>query len=612
MCGIVGVVAGPRGAQLPQAALAAMTATLRHRGPDAGGHWHEPDGSVAFGHRRLAILDLSAAGHQPMRSRSGRYVICFNGEFYNFGELRRELATVGAQFDGHSDTEVALAAIEHWGVAATLARVRGMFAFGLWDRQERVLVLARDRMGEKPLYYGMVGDSLVFASELKAICQHPQFVATIDRDALALFMRHNYIVAPYTIYRGIYKLTPGSWLQLPATQLPTLAPPTVYWSAAAIAHAGVAGAAQMSDAAWIEHLDQTLRAAVQEQLVADVPLGAFLSGGIDSSTVVALMQAQSARPVRTFTIGFHEAAYNEAHIARQVATHLGTDHTELYVSPQEAMAVIPRLADIYDEPFADSSQIPTVLVAELARSKVTVALSGDGGDELFCGYGRYTHANSLLAPLSWSTALTQLKRWLRGAPRHDADAIYLSLLSHWQPPSAIVPGAVEPPTPLTSAAAALQMGTFTERMMLLDSVSYLPDDILVKVDRAAMAVSLETRVPLLDARVIACAWQVPLALKLRDGSGKWLLRRVLERYLPAHLFERPKMGFGVPIGRWLRGPLRPWAEDLLSASRLGASGLLAVAPIRAKWQDHQAGRANWEYLLWDVLMFQAWYARWIG
>lgn len=629
-----------------------MAAALTHRGPDDAGVWLDAETGIALAHRRLSILDLSPAGHQPMLSPSGRYVIAYNGEIYNHLALRAELdeqpsSIPGSGWRGHSDTETLLAAFEAWGIDATLQKVVGMFAFALWDRAQRTLTLARDRIGEKPLYYGWVNGVLVFASELKALRAYPGFANGIARQALTLFMRHNYVPAPWSIYQNIWKLPPGNYVQFAAAEsaLGRGALKT-YWSLREVADAGLREPFAGSAAEAVAELDRLLRQSVTGQQIADVPLGAFLSGGIDSSTVVAVMQATADRPVKTFSIGFHESDYDEAQQAKAVARHLGTAHTEWYVTPEDARAVIPKLPTLFDEPFADSSQIPTHLVAMLARQQVTVALSGDGGDELFGGYNRYVWATALwrklahlplplrrlaanavfaLSPDAWNRLYGAIDgalpaRWrlrLPGDKLHKAAALfaaecpetlYLRLVSHWQDPAALVVGGEEPLTPLTDPAAWLACPDFAQRMMYLDALTYLPDDILVKVDRAAMAVSLETRVPLLDHRLVAFAWQLPLSMKLRAGQGKWILRQVLDRYVPRTLIERPKMGFGVPIEHWLRGPLKEWAEDLLAAERLQREGFLDPAPIREKWAEHLAGKRNWAYALWNVLMWQAWCA----
>ena len=650
MCGLAGFIGGDWSGGTERVGRLAreMSRVIRHRGPDSAGHWLDPDSRLAFAHARLAIVDLSPAGDQPMVSAGDRYVITYNGEIYNHLDLRRRLEADGRSiaWTGHSDTETLLAAIESWGLQAALEQSIGMFAFALWDRAEKRLVLARDRLGEKPLYYGWQGAGanavFLFASELKALSRHPHFAGEICRRALSLFMRHNYVPAPWSIYEGISKLAPGCYLTLDqGMSEPTL---HTYWSGAAVARQGVADPLRLSDAEAVDELERRLLDAVGQQMVADVPLGAFLSGGVDSSTVVALMQAQSARPVKTFTIGFHEKNYNEAEHAKAVARHLGTDHTELYVTPEEARSVIPRLPAIYDEPFADSSQVPTRLVSELARRHVTVSLSGDAGDELFGGYNRYILTQSLwrkmaavprplrgalaaaltsLSPATWNTLAGAVQPLLPARARlsvpgdkihkgaavlasHSPAELYLGLVSLWRDPSSVVIGGEEPPTLLTGAMPTLDGLSEIERMMALDMLTYLPDDILAKVDRAAMSVSLETRVPLLDHRVVEFAWRLPLDCKLRDGQTKWALRQVLYRHVPAELIERPKMGFGVPIGDWLRGPLRDWAEALLSPARLASEGYFRPEPIRQIWADHLKGHVNRQYLLWCVLMFQAW------
>jgi asparagine synthase (glutamine-hydrolysing) len=621
-----------------------MCQLLIHRGPDDGGSWVDGEVGIALGHRRLSIVDLSPEGHQPMISADGRYVIVFNGEVYNFPELRKQLQSLGYSFRGHSDTEVMLSSFCQWGVLEATQRFNGMFAFALWDRQERVLHLGRDRIGEKPLYYGWCGNTLIFASELKAFKVHPHFQPEINRDALALFLRFSYIPAPYSIYQGIYKLPPATLLSWNGK---TIHPqPVPYWSARIAAESGVAYPFTGSENEAIVNLEALLKDAVRMRMLADVPLGAFLSGGIDSSTTVALMQAQSQQPVKTFSIGFHEQNYNEAQYAKSVAQHLGTDHTELYVTSKEALAVIPKLPSLYDEPFSDASQVPTFLVSQLARNHVTVTLSGDGGDELFAGYNRYFWGRSIWQRIGWipktvrhsiAKALTSVspQTWNRGCAVVDAmlpaklklgvsgdnlhklasilavpnpDIMYAGLVSHWQEQEEVVIGSSELSTVLNNPNLWASLSDFTERMMYLDLMSYLPDDILVKVDRASMGVSLESRIPFLDHRVVEFAWQIPLSMKIRGNQGKWLLRKVLYKYVPKELIERPKMGFGIPIDNWLREPLREWAEDLLDESRLRTEGYLNPQAIRQKWDEHQSGDRNWQYYLWDVLMFQAWLA----
>lgn len=640
MCGIAGLWDPTRrGGDLANC-VRAMTDAMTHRGPDGSGFWHDNETGMALGHRRLSIIDLSDAGHQPMLSADGRWVLTYNGEIYNADELRPELEAAGATFRGHSDTEVLIEACARWGVEATLPRLIGMFAFALWDTRERRLYLVRDRLGIKPLYWGWFGRLLLFGSELKALRAHDGWEPEIDRDSVASYMRHNYVPGPWTIYRNVSKLPPGGVAVFRPGHEPEV---KRYWSLDEIVRAGLANRSDMGDDEAADALEALLGDAVRRRMVADVPLGAFLSGGIDSSLVAALMQANSSRPVRTFSIGFHEHGYNEAQHAKEVARHLGTDHTELYVEPQHARDVIPRLADMFDEPFADASQIPTYLVSEMTRRHVTVALSGDGGDELFAGYVRYFQAMTLfpvlehvpgraraavsaairgISPSAWS-ALFRIApaRWrmpqpgdrmhkLAGILNQSPDGYYRYLISHWQDPDALVRGGREHRGILWDAEVKRYVSDPVERMQYLDTATYLPDDILTKVDRASMAVSLEARVPLIDHRVVAFAWTLPPSMKVRDGTGKWLLRRVLARHVPDRLIDRPKMGFGVPIDSWLRGPLREWAEDLLSERRLAAEGFLDPSMVREKWTQHLGGRVNHQYLLWDVLMFQAWKDRW--
>jgi asparagine synthase (glutamine-hydrolysing) len=646
MCGFTGFLQSSNfiAADVMPSTVGRMAETLHHRGPDDCGVWTDPAAGIALGHKRLSIIDLSPEGHQPMASASGRYVIAFNGEIYNFQVLRDELEMEGFRWRGHSDTEVMLAAFERWGVEGALQRFNGMFAFALWDGNERRLHLARDRLGEKPLYYGWCGRTLLFGSELKALRAHPAWSADISRDALASYLRHNCVPGPLSIYHGIAKLPPAHYLTVSVDSAPATQP-RAYWSLREAAEAGHRHPVNGKDEKQAtDELDTLLRDAVRIRTVADVPVGVFLSGGIDSSTIVALMQAQSMRPVKSFSIGFEEEGYNEAQHAKVVAKHLGTDHTELYVTPEEAMSVIPTLPGIYDEPFADSSQIPTILVSKLARKDVTVSLSGDGGDELFCGYVRYfwgrriwnkiggvptglrSAASSALTALStdsWDRMMGGVSRLL---PRSNlgevtgdrihklaevlsvpsADVLYEGLISHWPDPDSIVHGAREPQTGPAGGDHADALKDFTARMMYRDALTYLPDDILVKVDRASMSVSLEARVPLLDHRVVEYAWRVPLSMKIRNDQGKWLLRQVLYRYVPRELIERPKMGFGVPIDSWLRGPLRDWAENLLGERKLHEGGYFDAKAIRKKWAEHLSGARNWQYWLWDVLMFQAW------
>ena len=637
MCGIAGVLSCRASGLGPL--VSKMIGAIRYRGPDDFGIWCDERAGLGLGHARLSVLDLSPDGHQPMLSSSGRYVLSYNGEVYNFAELRSELEIAGQKFRGHSDTEVMLAAFEEWGIEEAVQRFVGMFAFALWDRVERQLTLVRDRLGEKPLYYGWCGESFLFGSELKALSAHPSWRGDINRAVLASYMRYGYVPLPHSIYRGICKLLPGAWLKISVNDQPGHMPvPTTYWSARGVAMQDPC--TDLSDAAATDALDSLLRQAVGRQMISDVPLGAFLSGGIDSSAIVAFMQSQSSRPVRTFSIGFSESDYDEARYAKLVAAHLGTDHTELYLSAEEALNVIPRLPNIYDEPFGDSSQIPTHLVAALARKHVTVALSGDGGDELFGGYNRYFWGRSIwnrigpvpqgvrhgvgrmmtaLSPAAWDRIGKLLPQRLQqpvlGDRIHklasviDVDGpgeLYRRLVSQHREPGSLVVGADEAPIWADAEAAAFGRNDFTERMMFHDLVGYLTDDILAKVDRAAMAVSLETRVPLLDHHLVEFAWRLPLAMKIRNGQGKWLLRQVLDRYVPRELIDRPKQGFGIPLDAWLRGPLREWAEELLDEHRLRREGYLHPAPIREKWSEHLSGRRNWQHGLWNVLMFQAW------
>jgi len=638
MCGITGFIErdSPRDTDRLAALIRDMTDTMVHRGPDSSGTWLDAERGVALGHRRLSIRDLSPAGHQPMVSACERYSIVYNGEVYSHEEMRADLEGAGHRFRGTSDTEVILAGCAEWGVDATARRLIGMFAFALYDRRERILSLVRDRIGIKPLYWGNFPGLFIFGSELKPLRRHPGWTPVVNRDAVAAFMRHNYIPAPHSIYRGVRKLTPGTVLTVHDGVVGEERP---FWSLDDVVAQGLRNRRPRHDAEVIDELDVLLRDAVRRRMVADVPLGCLLSGGIDSSLVTAMMQHQSDRPVRTFSIGFREQDFDEAPYAREVARHLGTEHTELYVDSSLALDVVPRLPNIYDEPFADSSQLPTFLVCELTRRHVTVVLSGDGGDELFAGYKRYELARSLwtgancvpewlrgptiamarrVSPAGWDRLGHVIPRRVRpvnfGARMHQVadqlslwnpDALYRQMLSHWQTPDALVPGAHEPKGVLWSEHSRQLVPDFNERMQYYDLLTYLPDDILTKVDRASMAVSLEARVPLLDHRVIEYSWTLPYTFKWRDSQSKWALRRVLDRYVPQNLIDRPKTGFGVPFADWLRGPLREWAENLLSESRLERDQLLDPAPIRAQWAEHLKG-TNWGYPLWDVLMLNAW------
>ena len=649
MCGLTGFLILPTRPEDDLKGMAqSMANAIAHRGPDNFGAWADEQTGIALGHRRLAIVDLSPAGHQPMLSASGRYMVVFNGEIYNHLLLRKvlESARQAPSWQGHSDTETLLAGIDAWGIQGTVEQSIGMFAFAVWDRQTNTLTLGRDRLGEKPMYYGWQGRgndaAFLFGSELKALRAHPAFENKINRNALSLQLRHNCIPAPHCIYKGIAKLLPGSLLTVSLQQRePKI---WAYWSGSKIAEFGVANAFMGDAEQAVDELETLLKDSVRQQIMADVPVGAFLSGGVDSSTIVALMQTQSSQPVRTFTIGFNEDGYNEAVHAKAVARHLGTEHNELYVTPEQARSVIPSLPTLYDEPFSDSSQIPTFLVSQLARSSVTVSLSGDAGDELFCGYNRYNMAANLwsklaavplplrklaavgltsISPQSWnrlaegfsglrsrsarfSNVGEKLHKGAGVLASQSSDALYLGLVSHWDDPSSVVIGGHEPATLLSGNMPALNGLDNIQRMMALDMLTYLPDDILNKVDRAAMGASLETRLPFLNHRVVEFAWSLPQTMKLRDGKTKWALRQVLYRHVPKALIERPKMGFGVPIDSWLRGPLREWAEGLLNEKRLQQEGYFYPLPIRQKWAEHLSGKRNWQYHLWDVLMFQAW------
>ena len=648
MCGIVGFwkpSGYPAGIEIEND-IKAMTDSLIHRGPDDSGYYVDKKSSLALGHRRLAIIDLTNAGHQPMESFSGRFVIVYNGEIYNFGEIKEEiLKDRNIAFRGNSDTEVILAAVEIWGIEKTLKKLNGMFAFALWDKKEKKLFLARDRIGIKPLYYGVNNGIFFFASELKAIRKNPHFKPALNMEAVSSYFRLNYIPTPFSVYEGIFKLKPGKYLSVnDKLEIKRI----TYWSAEEITVSGQKNRINATEEDVILQLEHLLKDSVKKRMIADVPLGAFLSGGIDSSTVVALMQAQSSIPVKTFTIGFYEEGYNEAQFAKDVAKHLGTDHTELYVTPKEAMDVIPKLADMYDEPFADASQIPTFLVSQLTRKYVTVSLSGDGGDELFGGYNRYFWATRIHKKIrampffarKWATKIMRgisAERWdrlfgaieflipksyrveLYGDKLHKVaeilnskslDEIYKRLISSWKEP-AVFTGTGEPKLVFDDVKFQKLIPNFQERIMFFDLVTYLVDDILVKVDRASMAVSLEARVPLLDHRVVEYSKRLPLEYKIRNGQGKWILRQVLYRYVPKELIERPKMGFGVPIDKWLRGPLKEWAEDLLHPKKLKESGIVDPDPIVEKWHQHLSAKGNWQYYLWNILMYQSWFEKWM-
>ncbi len=625
-----------------------MARTLAHRGPDDKGVWAKDECGPALGHRRLSILDLSSRGRQPMVSTGGRYVLAYNGEVYNFLELRKTLEGSGKRFRGSSDTEVLLACFEEWGLEASLTRFVGMFALALWDRSKGGPDLGRDRMGLEPLYYGRSGAAFLFGSELKALRAHPSWEGEVDRGSLALFLKNGYIPAPYSIYQGIFKLPAGCVLTLDSgtdgcwnNRSPR---PRPFWSLSEVMEQGRANpfSGNLDQAA--DELERLLLRAVGDRMIADVDLGTFLSGGIDSTLVTALMQARGGGPVRTFTIGFEEPTHNEAVFAQAVAGHLGTDHTELYVTSREAREVIPDLPRIYDEPFADSSQIPTRLLAVMTGSRVKVALSGDGGDELFGGYDRYLAAAGIwsrlkyvpgplrdlasrlmtgLPPGLWKKTLAlagllrsgllanrsledSLRKGAQVMGSRDLAQVYIGLLSHWKDPTEVVLGSEEPVSVMSDPRELNRFSDPLTLMRYLDLAAYHPDDILVKVDRAAMSAGLEVRLPLMDHRVVEFAARLPNRMLINKGRSKFILRRILKNHIPESLIDRPKMGFGVPLGRWLRGPLREWSETLLAPDRLAQEGFLRPEPICAKWEDHISGRTDWKYLLWNVLVFQSW------
>jgi asparagine synthase (glutamine-hydrolysing) len=638
MCGIAGAyLFGEQSMAMGlQSTVDRMTDALEHRGPDSRGTWLDLGLGIGLGHRRLAIRDLSPAGHQPMISSCGRFVIVYNGEVYSHKEIALDLKECGRPLRGTSDTEVILESCAEWGVEQTVKRLIGMFAFALFDRQTQELTLVRDRVGIKPVYWGKFNQLFLFGSELKALRAVSEWEPKLDRNALSAFMRHNYIPAPHSIYQGVKKLEPGTILRINRDgEVST----SKYWDMRNTVMNGLSSQMQESDDEILSQLDLLLCDSVKRRMVADVPLGALLSGGIDSSLVTALMAEQSDRPINTFSIGFQEREFNEAPYAREIARHLKTNHTELYAEPSHALEMVDKLPYWYDEPFADSSQIPTALVCALTKQHVTVVLSGDGGDELFAGYNRYSIglemwqkaniapypirkliASALLSqPTSRLNAFSSLlpKRWKRpelGIKLHkfasaimldDPDSMYRRMLGHWHDPDDIVIGSKESKGILWDPSVAKDIPEFLDRMQFLDSVTYLPDDILTKVDRASMSVALEARIPILDHRVVEMAWRMPKRMKIRDGQAKWALRQILYKRVPHHLIERPKMGFGVPFDQWLRGPLRDWAESLLDSKRLESQGLFRAAPIRARWEAHLKGE-NWGYPLWNVLMAQAW------
>ncbi len=628
-----------------------MTNSLRHRGPDDAGAWTDSQGLVALGHRRLSILDLSPEGHQPMLSATGRFVISYNGEVYNYIDIRKRLEELGQApiFGGHSDTEVMLAAIEAWGLEKAVQEFNGIFAFAIWDQKESRLSLVRDRVGVKPLYYGWAGKSFVFGSELKSLRQHPHFDNRIDRRVLALYFRHNYIPAPHSIYEKVFKLEPGKILTISsdARRLDKLSPlqSKTYWSAQKIWRGGALNSWQGDERTAVDSLETILVDAVKSQMISDVPLGAFLSGGIDSSVVTALMQSSSSQPVKTFSIGFHEAGYNEAVFAKNIADYLGTNHTELYVTDEQAQDVIPLLPTIYDEPFADVSQIPTYLVSKLAREHVTVSLSGDGGDELFNGYSRYIAVerlwrlanvqpeilkqlvgilirqlpvkaldvlayplNTIFKALGYHDRKigNRLKKYAGLFSQSSRMEIYRTYISYSSSSENPVLGGKEPTTVFSKNIDANNSFDYFQLMALLDILTYLPDDILVKVDRASMAVALEARVPFLDHRIVEFAAVVPTNMKIRAGSGKWIIKEILKKYIPLELTERPKMGFGVPVGEWLRGPLKTWCQDLLNQSEISDECVLDANLIQRLWKQHSSHEWDRSEQLWGILMFRAW------
>jgi len=645
MCGIVGFWQRGRsyGVDDMHQIVDQMAKALVHRGPDNRGCWVEEEMGLAFGHMRLSILDISEQGHQPMESHNGRYVIVYNGEIYNFLELRDDLEKRGCRFKGTSDTEVILAAIEEWSLEKAVQSFDGMFSFAVWDKEKKSLHLCRDRIGEKPLYYGWHNNIFFFSSELKALHRHPLFSPDIDLDALNLYVRLNYIPAPFTIYQSIQKLEPGTIFSLSWPRFHTKMIP--YWSAYDVVNESLKNQIGSSEDEVIEHLDDILRRSVKSRLVSDVPVGAFLSGGIDSSTIVALMQAQSSIPVKTFTVGFFEEDYNEADYAKKVASHLGTDHTEIFVTEKEAMDVIPRLPQLFDEPFSDSSQIPTFLISQLARSEVSVSLSGDGGDEIFGGYNRHIWNHSYwdkivrwpisvrrfisktgqILPISILDNIYKkleflIPRELRISYPGDKIHKFLSVL--------ILENSFQLYERLINETSGINLFQFersnsslmknkldvwshfsnsTDAMMYLDLITYLPDDILVKVDRASMGVSLESRAPFLDHKVVELAWKIPREMKIRNGQGKWILRKLLYNYVPEDLFDRPKTGFGVPIEKWLKTSLRGWAESLLEGSKMLSDGFFNPNIVRGMWNEHLNGTRNRQHVMWNILMFQAWF-----
>lgn len=611
-----------------------MADAIAHRGPDSEGYWVDSSMGVALAHRRLSILDLSAQGAQPMISHSGNLVMVYNGEVYNTREIAKDLDDY--RFRGSSDTEVILEACSRWGIEKTVNRLIGMFAFAIWDRHDQVLVMVRDRMGIKPLYWTHNKGTLIFGSELKALTQHPKCPTTLNRNSIASYLRKAYINGPESIYQNVNKLLPGHILTIKKGRTPSI---KQYWSLRDITLQAQSNQFSGSDKEATEQLENLLIDAISKRMIADVPLGTFLSGGIDSSTVTAIMQKQSAEPIKTFSIGFDDIKYNEANYAAEVSRHLGTQHTELYVTPQEALEVIPSLHTMYDEPFSDTSQIPTYIVSKMTRQHVTVALSGDGGDELFAGYTRYiaTHRYSKIlnqpqALLNLEASLLEsitpeianrlakllpqrLGALLSGRNIHrippflrsgQLSSMYKRTRSRTEDPAELLISGDELLDPVWEQVNSMSFNDDFAMMQFIDMLDYLPGDILTKLDRASMAVSLEARVPLLDHRVVEFACTLPENMKYRNGEGKWLLKQVLGKYLPEKLINRPKMGFGIPIGNWMKGPLKDWAEDLLSEQSLLQTEVFKPYPIRKRWQEHKAGEMNWDHHLWDVLVMQDW------
>ncbi len=648
MCGFAGVVIDKSTAKLSQSIIEKMGDSISHRGPDSSGVWLDAEIGIAMVHRRLSILDLSPSGHQPMQSSSGRFTLVFNGEIYNHLSIRSQISDA-YQWRGHSDTETILAGFEIWGIKNTIQKSTGMFSLAVWDAKEKSLSLFRDRIGEKPLYYGWQNGSFLFGSELKSLIVHPSFQHEIDRNSLSLFMRYGYVPSPASIYKGIQKLAPASFIELfpysNSFRNEETPVPAEYWSLAEVVSDGQKRSDLMNSIEIQEKLDFLLREVIDQQMVADVPVGAFLSGGIDSSTIVAIMQTLSRKKIKTFSVGIEAEGYNEAPYAKEIAEFLGTDHTELFFSDKEARNIIPDLPGIYDEPFSDPSQIPTFYLSQVSRKDVAVSLSGDAGDELFAGYNRYflgdlihkinrnlprplmkalTSAVYRISPQIWDTCFSPIKSFLPtnistrpiGDRLHklakifqqsDFMSTYVAMMSHWQDPSKIVINGSDSINQSSLRNLSSNCDDLFHKMMAFDTVTYLPDDILVKVDRAAMSCSLETRLPFLNHHLVEFAWQIPLSMKIKNGKGKSVLRNVLYKYIPQELFDRPKTGFGLPIHSWLRGPLREWAESLLNESRLKNQGYLETAPITEKWQQHLSGHRNWHLQLWNVLIFQSWF-----